>query len=85
MDTAYRKRQRSDEVVSSANLTPGLTVWVEVQGGNGRVPRICTGPNGELVTTEEWRRRQKEKVARNRSTKPYIKDPLHHSNHSLRW
>ena len=65
---AFRKKTRSDEQVSPADFTPGLTVWVQNGNGNGhgREMRICTGPHGELLTPAEHERRKVEHAAANR-------------------
>ncbi len=65
---AFRKRVRSDEVVSPDKFVDGLIVWVQVEGEVGRQKRYCTGPNGALLTGDSYTERRQRIAEQNRAT-----------------
>jgi hypothetical protein len=75
----FRKKTRSNEVLSSVQFRVGLIVWVP--GLNGREERICTGPDGQLLTCEEHRRRKAERAAHNRLFKSHSSYPRRRRYH----
>jgi hypothetical protein len=62
--TAYRKKNRSDEVVASEQYQAGLTVWVGERPN--RQQMFCSGYGDELITPEEHSRRKTERAENNR-------------------
>lgn len=61
----YRKRSRSDEVVSPREFRRGLIVWVD--GPDGRVEYVCTGYRDECIPVSEYRHQQAQKASANRA------------------
>lgn len=62
---AFRKKNRSDEIIDPKDFHPGLIVWAGTK--DGRQERFCSGPYGELLTREEHERRKLERAERNRA------------------